>query len=205
MKNTKQIPSENYQKFLSGEYCNRLDMEVMDLMKHAQEYLAAINNIQTPEKERANLFAKMLGFIGKHSSIGYNFTCQCGKHIFIGEKTIINHNCTMMDENHIHIGSNVLIAPNVQLYTATHPVDFETRFIENWDETSGELFFRTKALPITIKDNVWIGGGSIILAGVTIGKGSVIGAGSVVTKSVPENCVAAGNPCKVIKLLFKPE
>ena len=71
--------------------------------------------------------------------------------------------------------------------------------MENWNEDSGELFFRTKALPITVEDNAWIGGGSIILAGVTIGKGSVIGAGSVVTKSIPENCLAAGNPCKVIR------
>ena len=89
----------------------------------------------------------------------------------------------------------------VQFYTATHPINFEERFVENWDENSGKLFFRTKALPITVEDNVWIGGGSIILAGVTIGKGSVIGAGSVVTKSIPENCLAVGNPCKVIRWL----
>ena len=69
--------------------------------------------------------------------------------------------------------------------------------MENWDEKSGELFFKTKALPIVVEDNAWIGGGSIILAGVTIGKGSVIGAGSVVTKSIPENSLAVGNPCKV--------
>ena len=106
-----------------------------------------------------------------------------------------------MDENHIYIGNRVLIAPNVQFYTATHPINFGDRFVENWDENSGKLFFRTKALPITVEDNVWIGGGSIILAGVTIGKGSVIGAGSVVTKSIPENCLAVGNPCRIIKSL----
>lgn len=73
--------------------------------------------------------------------------------------------------------------------------------VENWNENSGELFFRTRSLPITVEDNVWIGGGSIILAGITIGTGSVIGAGSVVTKSIPANCVAVGNPCKVIRYL----
>ena len=78
---------------------------------------------------------------------------------------------------------------------------FEERFVEDWNENSGELFFRTKALPITVEDEVWIGGGSIVLAGVTIGRGSVIGAGSVVTKSIPAHCVAVGNPCKVIKWL----
>lgn len=187
----------NYQRFLSEEYCNYLDAEVLEMIVKTQKCLSVLNDITTTEKERKEILSKMLGSIGIHSSIGYNFTCQCGKHIFIGEKTIINNNCTMMDENHIHIGDRVLIAPNVQFYTATHPIHFEERFVENWDEKSGELFFKTKALPIVVEDNVWIGGGSIILAGVTIGKGSVIGAGSVVTKSIPENSLAVGNPCKV--------
>lgn len=160
-----------------------------------------LDNITLSEEERTALFVRMLGKVGQHSSIGRNFTCQCGKHIFIGEKTIINDNCTLMDENYIYIGSKVLIAPHVQFYTATHPVCFEERFVEDWNENSGELFFRTKALPITVEDEVWIGGGSIVLAGVTIGRGSVIGAGSVVTKSIPAHCVAVGNPCKVIKWL----
>lgn len=86
----------------------------------------------------------MLGNIGNHSSVGQNFTCQCGKHIFIGEQTIINKNCTMMDENQIHIGDRVLVAPNVQFYTATHPINFDERFVENWNEDSGELFSEPK-------------------------------------------------------------
>lgn len=191
----------NYQHFLSGEYCNYLDVEVLMMINRTKDCLSVLNDIKTVEKERKEILSKMLGNIGNHSSVGQSFTCQCGKHIFIGEQTIINNNCTMMDENHIYIGNRVLIAPNVQFYTATHPTNFEERFVENWDENSGKLFFRTKALPITVEDNVWIGGGSIILAGVTIGKGSVIGAGSVVTKSIPENCLAAGNPCKVIRWL----
>lgn len=164
-------------------------------------FLSIINDVKTPAEERNEILFQMLGKIGKYSTIGNNFACQCGKHIFIGEKTIINDNCTLMDENHIHIGNRVLIAPNVQFYTATHPVDFNERFVEDWDENSGELFFRTRALPITVEDNVWIRGGCIILAGVTIGSGSVIGAGSVVTRSIPANCIAVGNPCKVIKWL----
>ncbi len=191
----------NYQRFLSGEYCNYLDTEVLAMINRTKDYLCVLNDIKTVEYERKEILSKMLGSIGNHSSVGQNFTCQCGKHIFIGEQTIINNNCTMMDENLIHIGNRVLIAPNVQFYTATHPINFEERFVRNWEEDSRKLFFRTKALPITVEDNVWIGGGSIILAGITIGKGSVIGAGSVVTKSIPADCIAVGNPCKVIKWL----
>lgn len=108
-------------------------------------------------------------------------------------------NCTLVDCNKITIGSNTLIASNVQMYTSTHPVELEERLTPNWDERSGEYFCRTYALPITIGEGVWIGGGAIILPGVTIGNGSVIGAGSVVTKDIPANVVAVGNPCKVIR------
>ena len=114
-------------------------------------------------------------------------------------------NCTFLDDNIIKIGNNVLIAPNVQLYTATHPINANERFVNDWDERSGELFFRTKALPITIEDNVWIGGGTIVLPGITIGRNSVIGAGSVVTKSIPTYSVAVGNPCRVIRELPKED
>ena len=156
----------NYQRFLNGEYCNKLDPEVLEMMMQTKRLLTRFNATD-----------------------------------IIGEKTIINMNCTFLDENIIRIGNNVLIAPNVQLYTATHPIAPQERFIEDWDETSGELFFRTRALPITIGDYVWIGGGSIVLPGITIGDNSIVGAGSVVTKPIPANCVAAGNPCRVIRNL----
>ena len=192
----------NYQRFLDGEYCNKLDPEVLEMMMQTKRLLTRFNATDIADGEtRMDILRQMLGGIGKHTSIDRNFTCQSGKHIFIGEKTIINMNCTFLDENIIRIGNNVLIAPNVQLYTATHPIAPQERFIEDWDETSGELFFRTRALPITIGDYVWIGGGSIVLPGITIGDNSIIGAGSVVTKPVPANCVAAGNPCRVIRNL----
>ena len=193
--------SENYRRFLEGETCNRLDAEVLEMIAKTQKLLAAFNDARTDDAARRRILEEMLGGIGRYSSVGRNFTCQCGKHIFIGEKSVVGDNCTLRDENHIHIGSQVLIAPNVQFYTATHPINWEKRFVENWDEGSGELFFRTRALPITIGDRVWIGGGSIILPGVTIGEGSVIGAGSVVTKSIPANSLAVGNPCRVVRSL----
>lgn len=192
----------SYQRFLDGEYCNKLDPEVLEMMIQTKRLLVRFNATDIADGEtRMDILRQMLGGIGKHSSIDLNFTCQCGKHIFIGEKTIINMNCTFLDENIIRIGNNVLIAPNVQLYTATHPIAPQERFIEDWNETSGELFFRTRALPITIGDYVWIGGGSIVLPGITIGDNSIVGAGSVVTKPIPANCVAAGNPCRIIRNL----
>lgn len=108
-----------------------------------------------------------------------------------------------MDDKKIRIGSRVLIASNVQIYTASHPVLPEERLISNWKEHAS-TYFRTYARPVEIGDNVWIGGGVIILSGVSIGENSVIGAGSVVTKSIPADCVAVGNPCKVIRN-FKDE
>lgn len=193
--------TSNYDRFMSGEYCNSLNPEVLEMISNTKACLARLDSPDLEDSERSGILRNMLGSIGQRSAVGRNFLCQCGKHIFIGDKSVINDNCTMMDENHILIGNQVLIAPNVQFYTATHPINYNERFVENWNENSGELFFRTRSLPITVEDNVWIGGGSIILAGITIGTGSVIGAGSVVTKSIPANCVAVGNPCKVIRYL----
>lgn len=200
-KEHRQHHTSNYDRFMSGEYCNSLNQEVLEMISNTKACLARLDSPDLEDSERTGILRNMLGSIGQRSAVGCNFLCQCGKHIFIGDKSVINDNCTMMDENHIRIGNQVLIAPNVQFYTATHPIDYNERFVENWDENSGELFFRTRSLPITVEDNVWIGGGSIILAGITIGTGSVIGAGSVVTKSIPANCVAVGNPCKVIRYL----
>lgn len=192
----------NYQRFLSGEYCNHLDEEVLGMMIRTKKLLRQLNSDDfADDGESANLLQELFGSVGKHVSVGMNFHCECGKHIFLGDKVVINMNCTFLDNNIIRIGSNVLIAPNVQLYTATHPVEACERFVEDWDEQSGDLFFRTKALPITIGDYVWIGGGAIVLPGVTIGDNCVIGAGSVVTKSIPAGSVAAGNPCKVVREL----
>ena len=117
--------------------------------------------------------------------------------IFIGDQVIINMNCTFVDNNIIEIGDNVLIASNVQIYTATHSTKLQERVVADWE--AGEGICKTYALPVRINDGAWIGGGAIILPGVTIGKNSVIGAGSIVTHSIPDNCVAVGNPCRVIK------
>lgn len=121
------------------------------------------------------------------------------KHIHIGNNVTVNTGCTFVDCNRITIGNNVLIAPNVQIYTATHPIELNERLTPVETDEGIEYIRHTYALPVTIEDGCWIGGGVIILPGITIGKGSVIGAGSVVTKNIPPDSLAAGNPCKVIR------
>ena len=178
--------------------------------------LAQFNATDYADTERKQvLLREMFGSMGKDVHVDIDFHCEYGKHIFIGDKVIINMNCTFVDNNRIDIGSNVLIASNVQIYTigsnvliasnvqiytATHSTKVNERMVQDWAE--GEEICRTYALPVKIEDGVdgvWIGGGTILLPGVTIGKNSVIGAGSVVTRSIPANCVAVGNPCRVIK------
>lgn len=124
---------------------------------------------------------------------------EFGCNISMGSNVSVNMNCTFVDCNKITIGSNVLIVSNVQIYTAAHPVELVERLTPNWNAESGGYFCHTYALPVTIGDGCWIGGGAIILPGVTIGRGTVTGAGSVVTKDIPDNCVAVGNPCRVIR------
>lgn len=160
--------------------------------------LAQFNATDYADTERKQtLLREMFGSMGRGVHVDIDFHCEYGKHIFIGDKVIINMNCTFVDNNRIDIGSNVLIAPNVQIYTATHSTKVNERMLQDWSD-GGEIC-RTYALPVRIEDGVWIGGGVIILPGVTIGKNSVIGAGSVVTGSIPADCVAVGNPCRVIK------
>lgn len=187
-----------YQKCMAGEIFNGKDPELAAMTLRTKRLLAQLNATDFADSQRKEeILREMLGHLGEHVHIDIDFHCEYGKNIFIGNKVIINMNCTFVDNNRIDIGNNVLIASNVQLYTATHSTRADERTVQNWKE--GDAICNTYALPIKIEDNVWIGGGAILLPGVTIGKNSVIGAGSVVTRSIPENCVAVGNPCRVIK------
>ena len=153
---------------------------------------------------KRSILTELLGKIGDRVEIDAPFRCDYGKNIFIGSDVIINMNCTFVDNSPITIGDRVLIAPNVQIYTAGHPILPQERLAADWLE-KGTPFFRTYAKPVRIEDGVWIGGGAILLPGVTVGRNSVIGAGSVVNRSIPENCVAAGNPCRVVRRLDPEE
>lgn len=155
----------------------------------ARFLLRFYNNMLPFDMVRATIIYKLLGIkAGPGAFFEPPFRCDYGKNIKVGKMTYINTGCTILDTNKVTIGEHVLIAPNVSIFAAGHPIDPETR------KTSYEY-----ALPVTIEDNVWIGGNSVILPGVTIGKNSVIGAGSVVTKDIPENVIAVGNPCRVVR------
>ena len=190
-----------YEKCLAGEpFIGSKDPKIMEMILRTRRLLAQFNAADYADTERKQaLLREMFGRMGKGVHVDIDFHCEYGKHIFIGDKVIINMNCTFVDNNRIDIGSNVLIAPNVQIYTATHSTKVNERMVQDWSE--GEEICRTYALPVRVEDGVWIGGGSVLLPGVTIGRNSVILPICVVTRSIPENCVAVGNPCRVIKHL----
>ena len=186
------------EKCLAGEVFNGGDKELATMALNAKRLLKELNNTDYADVElKRNILQKLFGKIGENVHLDIDFHCEYGKHIFVGNQVVINMNCTFVDNNIIEIGNNVLIASNVQLYTATHSTKVHERIMNDEEIKTG--ICKTYALPIKICDGAWIGGGSIVLPGVTIGKNSVIGAGSVVTRSIPDNCVAVGNPCRVIK------
>ena len=177
------------QKMLAGELYLASDPELVKLRDRARQITRAYNStIETERDMRRTLLNRLLGQMPPKIEIEPPFRCDYGTNIFIGQNFYANFGVVMLDCAPIHIGENVMLAPNVQLYAAYHPLDAATRI------SGPEL-----AASITIGDNVWIGGGAIILPGVTIGDNAVIGAGSVVTKDIPANVVAVGNPCRVIR------
>ncbi|MEM7794542.1 MAG: sugar O-acetyltransferase [Cyanobacteria bacterium P01_C01_bin.118] len=177
------------EKMLAEERYVAADPELVAMRQMAQQRLYTLN-LAKPENilERQEILQLLFDKLGTGFEINPPFYCDYGCHIRAGKNLYINVNCTILDCNWVTIGDNVLIAPNVQIYTAHHPTDPAIRL------TGVEM-----ASPITIGDNVWIGGGAIICPGVTIGDNSSIGAGSVVTKSIPANSIAVGNPCRVIR------
>ncbi len=188
-------------EYKDSDFLETADGETLKLIARTREltreyYLSDYEDTQ----KREAILRELLGGMGENVEIDTPFHCDHGNNIFLGNDVIIGINCTFVDNAEIRIGNRVLIASNVQFYTSSHPVLPQERLVDDWKE-KGTTFFRTYARPIEIKDNVWIGGGSILLPGVTVGENSVIGAGSVVTRSIPANCVAVGNPCRVIRTL----
>lgn len=175
------------EKMLAGERYNLFDPELEVERQKAKELLRHYNQTEA-ETERYTILQQMLGAIGQNSIIWSPFYCSYGKNTYLGDHVFINYMCTILDNNEVRIGTHVMIGPAVQIYTAAHDLQAETR-IQGWEV----------AKPIEIEDNVWIGGGAILLPGVRIGKNSVVGAGAVVTRSVPANTVVAGNPARVIR------
>lgn len=138
--------------------------------------------------ERNQLIRQLFGNVGNKFFVEPPFRCDYGYNISIGENFYANYNCVILDCARVDIGSNVLFAPGVSIFTAGHPIHFTPR--------NEEIEY---AFPVAIGDNVWVGGNVVINPGVNIGHNTVIGSGSVVTKDIPANVIAAGNPCKVIR------
>jgi maltose O-acetyltransferase len=179
------------EKMLAGELYLGSDTELTKLRNRARQMTRAFNSTVESEVDvRRAVLNRLLGQMSPVIHIEPPFRCDYGFNIYLGQNFYANFGVVMLDCAEIRIGDDVLLAPNVQLYTAHHPLDPEQR------RSQKEL-----ASPITIGHNVWIGGNAIVLPGVTIGDNSVIGAGSVVTKDIPANVVAAGNPCRIIRSL----
>ncbi|UJR14086.1 hypothetical protein I4U23_001082 [Adineta vaga] len=182
------------EKMLAGELYNAFTPELLNERAICKDFIYEYNSTRpSEEKKRNEMLQKIFGKFGTNSVIERPFQCDYGYNIYWGENSFANYNLVILDICPVYVGDFVLIGPDVKFYGATHPTDPQQRL-------SAVEYGKS----IRIGNNVWIGGGAIIVAGVTIGDNSVIGAGSVVVKDIPANVVAVGNPCKVVKELQPP-
>lgn len=178
------------EKMLQGLYYNAQDPELIRDRDYARYLLYQFNSLKPWEKEKRLRILKRLVVATGSLYVEPPFYCDYGYNIEVGDGFYANFGCTILDCNKVHIGENVLLGPNVHIYTAGHPTDPEERL-------AGYEYAR----PVTIGNNVWIGGSTVICPGVKIGDNVTVGAGSVVTKDIDPNVITAGNPCRVIKRL----
>ena len=186
------------EKMLAGQLYDCGDAELLEQWHKAKDLVRDYNQADSADAEEKRILQELLGGQGKNLWITAPFYVDYGNNIYFGNNCEVNMNCTFLDDNTITIGDNALIAPNVQIYTAFHPTNAIDRFGEPKADGSFE-FCKTQTAPVTIGNNVWIGGGAIIMPGVTIGNNVVIGAGSVVTKDISDNTIAYGNPCRAVR------
>jgi maltose O-acetyltransferase len=180
-----------WEKLQDGEIYNDFDQDLFNRRVEAKKLFRAYNRLDDDEVEKRNeIMQKLFKSVGQNVWIEPDFRCEFGKNISIGNDVYINFGCVILDCGPVTIGNQVLIGPNVGIYDANHALDAQERM-------DGAL------IPgkISIGNRVWIGGGTIILPGVTIGDDTVIGAGSIVTHDIPSGVVAVGNPCRVLRKL----
>jgi maltose O-acetyltransferase len=178
------------QKMLAGEPYDPFDPELLAARERARDLCHALNATREAHRdERRRILSDLFARGGDSVWMQPPFFCDYGSHIELGERVFFNFNCVVLDVCPVRIGAFTLFGPAVQIYTPLHPFDAERRRREEFGK------------PVEIGADVWVGGGAIILPGVTIGARAVIGAGSVVTRDVPEGVVAAGNPCRVLRAI----
>ncbi len=177
------------EKMLSGNLYIADDEELKTDRRNARRLTRLFNSTTEEELEdRSELLRELLGSVGDNAFIEPPFRCDYGYNISVGKNFYANYDCIMLDVCRVTIGDNVFLAPRVGIYTAGHPIDAEIR---NTNLEFGK--------PITIGSSVWIGANTVVNPGVTIGSNVVIGSGSVVTKDIPDNVIAVGNPCRVLR------
>lgn len=186
-----------HEKLLAGMEYDYTDPEIQDMLRRTRELRETFNAESNPAK-RGKLLREMLGSCGENVTVQQPVSILYGKHTSVGSDVFINGGCTLQDSARITIGDRVVIAPDVKLYCGKHAVDATQRWKR---DASGVLKLVTTTRPISIGSDVWIGGGVTVLPGVTIGSNVVVGAGAVVTRNVPDNCVVAGVPARVIREL----
>src|SRR5262245_60625084 len=183
------MPTE-LEKMLAGELYDALDPDLVARRVRARDLCQSLNATNEGDSDhRRAILRSLFGAGGESIWMQPPFWCDYGSNIVLGERVFFNFNCVVLDVCPVTIGDYTLFGPAVQIYTATHPMNAALRRQQEF------------AKPITIGSDVWVGGGAIICPGVRIGSRSVIGAGSVVTRDVPDDVFAAGNPCRVVRVI----
>ncbi len=176
------------QKMLAGELYDPFDPELVAARERARDLCWELNATRDSDQEtRRRILADLFGAGGDSVWMQPPFYCDYGQNIHLGQRVFFNFNCVVLDVCEVRIGDFTLFGPAVQIYTATHPMNAQLRRSQEFGK------------PVSIGSDVWVGGGAILCPGVSIGSKSIIGAGSIVTRDIPENVFAAGNPCRVIR------
>jgi maltose O-acetyltransferase len=182
---------EHKQRMLAGDwYLFAGDDEIAADSRRRVELCTAYNDGATSDARRRELLEQLLGSVGEDVTIRPPFQCEFGAHISVGPRTFVNFNAVFLDVAPITVGADCQIGPGVQLLTPNHELDAERRRA-GWENGT----------PVTLGDNVWLGGGVIVCPGVTIGENTVVGAGSVVNKDLPAGVLAVGNPARIVREL----
>ena len=175
---------------LAGALYDALGPELVQARERARDLCQDLNATREREQDtRRQILNELFGSGGDSVWLQPPFFCDYGSNLYLGERVYFNFNCVVLDVCEVRIGDYSFFGPAVQIYTATHPMHAELRRTQEFGK------------PVSIGSDVWVGGAAIICPGVSIGSGTVIGAGSVVTKDIPENVFAAGNPCRIIREL----